>query len=467
MSEQQKQPNIINYFQQYKQGIQNAFKILEEVDFELPEEDVKQKVQKQIEEQKQPIEPKFISQADIKRALENFDKLICQLQLVTPLYSDPKYLNFESNDRTKRQTQMKHQQMWDQIKLQQKERFARFQDQEILERILELDSQLKEDYEYNFQFSSGTQKKTIQIKYHDVLKLNPPNYLNDGIINFYLKFIEFELLDESLRSKTYIFNTYFVEKLCPFDKLQTIQQNDNHRINELFKQSYEHIKRWVKEDLTEKEYLLFPINLPEHWSLLIAHKQSKSFQDSVIIYLDSFGIIDQKLVTIIKMYLHKMQCDKIQSDVNYNDSPIKQIPAYQLLVPRQVNYVDCGAFLLEYAESFLSNPNYLLSDFESQEGIYKLKLFPRTLVNKKRLLIKQLLIELVELGKEKALINYKQRRSEIIESCYTNEDEYDKIDQDLFKEFLNQKNSINVNSEQQRSMLLDFYMNPQQNYYEQ
>ncbi|CAK68561.1 unnamed protein product (macronuclear) [Paramecium tetraurelia] len=187
MSEQ-KQPNIINYFQQYKQGIQNAFKILEEVDFELPEEEVKQKIPKQIEDQKQPIEPKFISQADTKRALENIDKLICQLQLVTPLYSDPKYLNFESNDRTKRQTQMKHQQMWDQIKLQQKERFAKFQDQEILERILELDTQLKEDYEYNFQFSSGTQKKTIQIKYHDVLKLNPPNYLNDGIINFYLKF---------------------------------------------------------------------------------------------------------------------------------------------------------------------------------------------------------------------------------------------------------------------------------------
>lgn len=58
----------------------------------------------------------------------------------------------------------------------------------------------------------------------------------------------------------------------------------------------------MKEDLSEKEYLLFPINLPEHWSLLIAHKQSKSFADSVIIYLDSFGIIDQKLVTIIKMY---------------------------------------------------------------------------------------------------------------------------------------------------------------------
>lgn len=85
-----------------------------------------------------------------------------------------------------------------------------------------MDGQLNESYEYSLQFTSGNLKKTIQVKYHDVLKLNPPNYLNDGIINFYLKFIEFELLEESLRSKTYIFNTYFMEKLCPFDKLQII-----------------------------------------------------------------------------------------------------------------------------------------------------------------------------------------------------------------------------------------------------
>lgn len=80
-----------------------------------------------------------------------------------------------------------------------------------------------------------------------------------------------------------------------------IGQNDHPKLNELFKLSYEQIKKWIKEDLTEKEYLLFPINLPEHWSLLIIHKKTKSFADSVIIYLDSFGIMDQKLITIIKM----------------------------------------------------------------------------------------------------------------------------------------------------------------------
>ncbi|WP_425107491.1 Ulp1 family isopeptidase [Ancylobacter sp.] len=29
------------------------------------------------------------------------------------------------------------------------------------------------------------------------------------------------------------------------------------------------MKKWVKEDLFAKDYLLFPLNLPEHWSLIV------------------------------------------------------------------------------------------------------------------------------------------------------------------------------------------------------
>ncbi|CAD8110463.1 unnamed protein product [Paramecium primaurelia] len=458
------QSSIILHLHSLKDSIKSAFKVFEDIDIQCQVEEIKQNHIKLVEENKQQQEPKYITLTDQKRVLNNFDNIICQLQLVTPFYSDQKYLTFESSDKNKRQTQLKNQQMWDQIKQEQKERFAKYQDETILDKIFQLDTKLKEDYEYSLQYMSGNQKKTIQIKFHDIQKLNPPNYLNDGIINFYLKFIEFELIEQSLRSKTYIFNTYFVQKLCFFEKLQMIGQNDHLKLNELFKLSYEQIKKWIKEDLTEKEYLLFPINLPEHWSLLIVHKKTKSFADSVIIYLDSFGIMDQKLITIIKMYLHKINCDVNSIEINYNDSPIKLIPAYQLLVPRQVNYVDCGAFLLEYAESFLSNPNYLLQDVESQDGIYKLKLFPRSLICNKRLLMKQLLIDLLEFDKDIAISQYQQKRQAIIDQCKNDEDEYDQIDQVIFKEFINQKNQMNI---EQRQLLLDFYMNPQQNYYQQ
>lgn len=93
-----------------------------------------------------------------------------------------------------------------------------------------------------------------------------------------------------------------MEKLCPYERLASI--NDGQKLNELFKGCYENIKKWVKEDLFEKDYLLFPLNLPEHWSLLIAHKPILATEGGAsIIYLDSFGIMDQKIITIIKMYL--------------------------------------------------------------------------------------------------------------------------------------------------------------------
>lgn len=70
------------------------------------------------------------------------------------------------------------------------------------------------------------------------------------------------------------------------------------------------------------------------------------------------------------------------------------------------------------------NPEYLLekidvfpSHIETIEGLNKLRLFPRTLVNRKRMLVKQLMIDLLKLSKEQAIANYKQHREEITEEC--------------------------------------------------
>lgn len=95
----------------------------------------------------------------------------------------------------------------------------------------------------------GGRTKEIEIKAYDVVKLNPPNYLNDTIINFYLKLLENFIIPDELRSQTYIFNTYFMDKLCPYDKVNQIPLNDQPKMAELFSRTYDQIKRWVKEDL--------------------------------------------------------------------------------------------------------------------------------------------------------------------------------------------------------------------------
>lgn len=60
-----------------------------------------------------------------------------------------------------------------------------------------------------------------------------------------------------------------MEKLCPQDKVTNIDKSEIHRLTDLFNHCFEQIKKWVKEDLFAKDYLLFPLNLPEHWSLIV------------------------------------------------------------------------------------------------------------------------------------------------------------------------------------------------------
>jgi sentrin-specific protease 7 len=82
------------------------------------------------------------------------------------------------------------------------------------------------------------------------------------------------IIPPEVRSRVYIFNTYFMDKLCPYERVSMIPQNDTQRLAELFYKTYESVKKWVKEDLFLYQYLLFPLNLPEHWSLIVSRISS-------------------------------------------------------------------------------------------------------------------------------------------------------------------------------------------------
>lgn len=48
----------------------------------------------------------------------------------------------------------------------------------------------------------------------------------------------------------------------------------------------------------------------------------------------------------------------------------ESIPAFQPILPRQLNYVDCGLFMLEYIENFLSDPSIILKAVFSVQIIF-------------------------------------------------------------------------------------------------
>jgi len=70
------------------------------------------------------------------------------------------------------------------------------------------------------------------------------------------------------------------------------------------------------------------------------------------------------------------------------------MPALYPKLPKQKNYTDCGLFLLEYAETFLSDPEFLLSNLHQNNP--KSDLFTDEIINDKRDILKRLAIALCE-----------------------------------------------------------------------
>lgn len=68
------------------------------------------------------------------------------------------------------------------------------------------------------------------------------------------------------------------------------------------------------------------------------------------------------------------------------------MPHYHPNVPKQTNGTDCGLFLLENVEGFLSKPDFVLKDLNLKRG----KFFDKDLVDEKRDVIKRIIIVMTE-----------------------------------------------------------------------
>jgi Ulp1 family protease len=69
-----------------------------------------------------------------------------------------------------------------------------------------------------------------------------------------------------------------------------------------------------------------------------------------------------------------------------------EIKAYHPNVPKQTNGTDCGLFLLENVESFLEDPDFVLSNLNAKKG----ELFTRKIVDEKREYFKRFVIAAAE-----------------------------------------------------------------------
>lgn len=111
-----------------------------------------------------------------------------------------------------------------------------------------------------------TGKGGIPINTKDYVCLGIDQYLNDVIIDFYLKYVHNAILSESQKAKTHIFSTFFYNTLT---NTKLLGSSKDVKLSPAQKR-HERVKNWTKNvNIFEKDFIIVPINQQSHWFLAI------------------------------------------------------------------------------------------------------------------------------------------------------------------------------------------------------
>lgn len=97
----------------------------------------------------------------------------------------------------------------------------------------------------------------ISITANDFKCLATDEYLNDVIINFFIKYLFEEVLTANQKLVTYMFDTFFYETLSGASRNSVRKQHNR-------------VENWTKRvNIFEKDFIVVPINQSVHWFLAI------------------------------------------------------------------------------------------------------------------------------------------------------------------------------------------------------
>ena len=105
------------------------------------------------------------------------------------------------------------------------------------------------------------EKFAISITKYDASRLNPEEYLNDTVIEFYLRYLETQAPDNY--DNNFRFSSFFYSNFIRND-------NSGSRAKDM-DQGYQRVKSYTKKEVFESEYVIIPINEHQHWYLAIIH----------------------------------------------------------------------------------------------------------------------------------------------------------------------------------------------------
>ncbi|XP_042437645.1 probable ubiquitin-like-specific protease 2B isoform X2 [Zingiber officinale] len=195
----------------------------------------------------------------------------------------------------------------------------------------------------------------VCINKRDIDLLQPETFINDTIIDFYIKYLK-DKIQSDQKHRFHFFNSFFFRKLADLDK-------DRGSISE-GRAAFLRVRKWTRKvNIFEKDYIFIPVNFNLHWSLLIiCHPgevgnlkgdEVNSCKVPCILHMDSIKGSHNGLKNIIQSYMWEEWKERHTEASDDDSSKFLNLRFVSLEVPQQENSFDCGLFLLHYVELFL------------------------------------------------------------------------------------------------------------------
>jgi hypothetical protein len=177
-------------------------------------------------------------------------------------------------------------------------------------------------------------KFSVEVTRRDMACLRPGQWLNDEVINFFLKLLQERSNSQPSIPKCWFPNTHFWPKLGGPDGTSY---------------NFQEVKRWTtraKVDIFALDKVVFPVHVGHnHWALGLIDMKAQGFR-----YLDSLSCRPHpNLEKFLQKYLQDEHLDK-------KEKPLEGVVEWKILpieepVPQQENDYDCGVFMCSCAEA--------------------------------------------------------------------------------------------------------------------
>jgi len=206
----------------------------------------------------------------------------------------------------------------------------------------------------------------VELQATDFDCLNVGEYLNDTVIDFYLRYLVEEVFSSDQRQRFHLFNSFFHKKLT--EKMRSKEDKEA---------STREMLSWTKNtDIFSKQAVFVPIHHRSHWSLAVilnpgCLESATSDTRQLILHLDSLANghssapIGQSLRQFMKAaWEAKHSGASTETELPKDTEEIQRrsgtdvpspwskarFPCIRAQVPVQPNLYDCGVYLLHFVE---------------------------------------------------------------------------------------------------------------------